>query len=60
MRGHKALGALCVLGACLLSAAGAQASPETYPLERVRAGQTVAHLAPAPVAEVIANNGLYL
>ena len=39
MRGHKALGA-AVLGACLLSAAGAQASPETYPLERVRAGQT--------------------
>jgi nicotinate-nucleotide adenylyltransferase len=27
---------------------------------RVRAGQTVAHLTPAPVAEVIANNGLYL
>jgi nicotinate-nucleotide adenylyltransferase len=27
---------------------------------RVRAGQTVAHLTPVPVAEVIANNGLYL
>jgi len=39
MRGHKALGA-AVLGACLLSAAHVQASPETYPLDRVRAGQT--------------------
>jgi hypothetical protein len=39
MRGHRALGAT-VLGALLLFAAGAQASPDTYPLERVRAGQT--------------------
>ncbi len=39
MRGHKALGA-AVLGACLLCAAHVQASPETYPLDKVRAGQT--------------------
>ena len=29
-----------VLGACLLSAGSVQASPDTYPLDRVRAGQT--------------------
>jgi hypothetical protein len=40
MRGHKALSA-AVLGAfALLTAARVQASPETYPLDRVRAGQT--------------------
>jgi len=39
MRGHKALSA-AVLGALLLSAAPLQAAPETYPLEKVRAGQT--------------------
>lgn len=38
MRGHMALGA-AVLGACLLTAT-AQASPETYPLEKVKRGQT--------------------
>lgn len=34
-----ALGA-AVLGACVLSAASAQAAPETYPLEKVKRGQT--------------------
>jgi len=38
MRGHKALGA-AVLGACLATAS-AQASPDTYPLDKVKRGQT--------------------
>ncbi len=39
MRGHLALGA-AVLGTFCLASAAAEASPETYPLERVKRGQT--------------------